>query len=66
MRSEVSAAADAAKRAATDLSLTFHKAYRWTAYSLSGLALIIGLALGMMFEYWLSSHPNQSWSHPLP
>jgi hypothetical protein len=58
MRSEVSAAAEAAKRAATDLSLTFHKAYRWTAYSLSGLALVIGLVLGVMFEYWLSSPPK--------
>jgi hypothetical protein len=55
MRTEVSAAATAAERAANELSLTFHKAYRWAAYSLSGLAVLIGFVLGAMFEYWVSS-----------
>jgi hypothetical protein len=55
MKTEVSAAATAAERAANELSPTFHKAYRWAAYSLSGLAVLIGFVLGAMFEYWVSS-----------
>jgi hypothetical protein len=48
----------AAQSAIKDLSVTFHKAYRWSAYSLSGLAVVIGLVLGTMFEYWVTSPPK--------
>jgi len=66
IRSEISAAADAAERAANQLSLTFHKAYRWSAYSLSGLAVVIGFVLGAMFEYWIFSPPKPVAETPAP
>lgn len=55
MRSEISSAARAAESAIKELSVTFHKAYRWTAYSLSGLAVVIGFVLGMMAAFWIMS-----------
>jgi hypothetical protein len=58
MRSEISSAANAAESAIKELSLTFHKAYRWTAYSLSGLAVLMGFVLGMMAEFWIMSPPK--------
>jgi hypothetical protein len=58
MRSEISSAANAAESAIKELSLAFHKAYRWTAYSLSGLAVLIGFVLGMMAEFWIMSPPK--------
>ena len=58
MRSEISSVTNAAEGAIKELSLTFHKAYRWTAYSLSGLAVLIGFVLGMMAEFWIMSPPK--------
>jgi hypothetical protein len=58
MRSEISSVTNAAESAIKELSVTFHKAYRWTAYSLSGLAVLIGFVLGAMATYWVISPPK--------
>jgi hypothetical protein len=65
IRSEISAAAAAAKQA-TDEQLTFHTAYRWTAYSLSGLAVVIGFALGLLTDQWIMSAPKPVAEAPAP
>ena len=53
LKSEISQAAENAARFTSKLSETFSKAYRWTLVMLAGGALVIGLAIGMMFERWL-------------
>jgi len=66
IRSEISAATAAAKQASDELSLTFHTAYRWTAYSLSGLAVVIGFALGLLTDQWIMSAPKPVAEAPAP
>lgn len=66
MRSEISSVTSAADSAIKELSVTFHKAYRWTAYSLSGLAVLIGFVLGAMATYWVMSPPSPVAEAPAP
>ncbi len=66
MRSEISSVTNAAEHAIKELSVTFHKAYRWTAYSLSGLAVLIGFVLGAMATYWVMSPPKPAAEAPAP
>jgi chromosome segregation ATPase len=66
MRSEISSVTNAAESAIKELSVTFHKAYRWTAYSLSGLAVLIGFVLGAMATYWFMSPPKPVAEAPPP
>lgn len=66
MRSDISSAANEAERVIRELSVTFHKAYRWTAYSLSGLAVLIGFVLGSIATYWVMSPPKPVAEAPPP
>jgi len=49
----ISAAADSSRRASQELSANFHKAYRWSVFTLCGLSVLIGSVLGVMFDRWL-------------
>jgi hypothetical protein len=53
METSISRAADAAGRAASELSWVFNRTYRWSLYALCGLALLIGLGLGMLLQRWI-------------
>jgi hypothetical protein len=53
LESALSDAAATARRAASELSTVFQEEFRWSLYALSGLALVIGLALGSLFQQWL-------------
>ncbi len=53
MESSISRAANAARLAAAELSGVFRREYRWSVCVLSGLALVIGLALGILLQRWL-------------
>jgi len=48
-------AAETAQNAATDLSTSFRREYRWSLYALSGLALVIGLIFGILFQRWVNA-----------
>ncbi len=53
----ISGAATAARSASQDLSRSFRQHYRWALYALSGLALLVGIGLGMLFQQWLADPP---------
>ncbi len=55
MEFAISRAANVARLAAAELSGVFHREYRWSVYVPSGLALVIGLVLGILFQRWLDS-----------
>jgi len=59
LKSEISQASETAARFTSKLAETFSKAYRWLLFLLAGGALVIGLAIGMMFERWLLSPPER-------
>jgi methyl-accepting chemotaxis protein len=58
LKSEISQAAESAERFTSQVSETFSTAYRWLIIMLAGGAVVIGLAIGMMFERWLLSRPE--------
>jgi hypothetical protein len=33
----------------------FQREFRWSLYTLSSLALVIGIALGMVFQQWIDT-----------
>ncbi|HTA46300.1 MAG TPA: hypothetical protein VK789_27835 [Bryobacteraceae bacterium] len=55
LKSEIDEAAKSAARFTGDIAEKCSKAYRWALVLITGGALIIGLAMGMMFERWLLS-----------
>jgi hypothetical protein len=55
IQSAISGAANIARDAATELTEVFRREYRWSLYALSGLALVIGLVLGILFHRWLGA-----------
>jgi len=55
LNSEISRTTETAARFTSKLAETFSKTYRWMLFLLTGGSLIIGLAIGMMFERWLFS-----------
>ena len=57
LQAEISQATATAGRFTTELNQKFSKAYRMSLGMLGGGALIIGLAIGMMFERFLFSPP---------
>jgi hypothetical protein len=59
LQAEVSQATATAGRFTTELNQKFSKAYRLSLGLLGGGALIIGLAIGMMFERFLFSPPER-------
>jgi hypothetical protein len=56
--SSICHAAETASLMAQDLSSTFRNEYRWSLYSLSCLALILGIGIGMLFQQWLDRPPK--------
>jgi hypothetical protein len=50
IRSTISRAANDSRLAASELTDAFRQEYRWSVYVLTFLALIIGLALGIIFQ----------------
>jgi hypothetical protein len=58
LESTVSRAATTARRVASELSAVFQKEFRWSLYALSSLALVIGMALGSLYQRWLDSPPQ--------
>jgi hypothetical protein len=57
LKSEISQASESAARFTKVLAEKYTKAYRWSLFMIAGGALIMGLALGMMFERWLFFPP---------
>lgn len=55
METTISNASDAAGRAVKELAWVFNKAYRWSVFTLVGLAVLIGLFLGMIIDRWIYS-----------
>lgn len=59
LKSEISEAAERASRFTSEIAERCSKAYRWAFLMVAGGSLILGLAIGMMFERWLFSPPEQ-------
>ena len=38
-----------------ELSTAFQREFRWSLYALSGLALVIGIVLGMLLHQWIDA-----------
>jgi len=53
LHSTASNATDRVRRAAEELSTVFQREFRWSVYTLSALALVVGLALGIVYQRWL-------------
>jgi len=53
LKSEISKAADNATRFTNVLAERFSTAWRWSLCMIAGGSLVLGLAIGMMFERWL-------------
>jgi hypothetical protein len=53
LHSTASNATDRVRRAAEELSAVFQREFRWSVYTLSALALVVGLALGILYQRWL-------------
>ncbi len=66
LKSEISQAAETAARFTSELTVRYSKAYRWSLVMLAGGALIMGMAIGMMFERWLLSPPAPVVQAPAP
>jgi hypothetical protein len=59
MRGSISGAASAASEASQELSRSFRRHYRWALYALSGLALLVGIGIGMFLQNWIEDPPVQ-------
>ena len=53
LHSTASQATDRVRRASEELSSVFQREYRWSVYTLSALALVIGIILGIIYQRWL-------------
>lgn len=51
--SAASHATDRVRRTAEELSTVFQREYRWSVYTLTAIALVIGLAIGIVYQRWL-------------
>ncbi len=58
LNSEISQAAATAARFTGEVAEKCSKAYRWALFMAAAGSLVMGLALGMMFERWLLSPPD--------
>lgn len=64
LKAEIDEAAKSAARFTRDIAQKCSTAYRWALVLIAGGALIIGLAIGMMFERWLLS-PERAAAAPV-
>ena len=53
LHSTASNATDRVRRAAEELSAVFQREFRWSVYTLSAMALVVGVALGIFYQRWL-------------
>jgi len=53
LQSEISVATENAKRFSGEIAARCSTAFRWASVLIAGGCLVLGLALGMMFERWL-------------
>jgi hypothetical protein len=53
LHTTASNATDRVRRAAEELSSVFQREFRWSVYTLSAIALVVGLALGIVYQRWL-------------
>jgi hypothetical protein len=58
LETTVSRATATARRAAAELSSVSQKEFRWSLYALTSLALVIGLAVGSLYQRWLDNLPQ--------
>jgi hypothetical protein len=55
--SAISNATTAAKNATKELAHSFQQHFKWALYALSGLALLVGISIGMLFQHWFEDPP---------
>ena len=58
LESTSSQAVSSTRRAAEELVSVFREEYRWSVYTLTGLALLIGIGFGMWYQRWIDP-PSQ-------
>jgi len=58
MSKSITGAAEAATEAAKNLSRTFHRHYRGALYTLTILAILVGIGIGMLLQHWRSQPPD--------
>ena len=58
LESAFSHAVASTKRGAEELVSVFREEYRWSVYTLTGLALLIGIGVGMWYQRWIDP-PSQ-------
>ena len=58
LESACSHAVASTKRGAEELVSVFREEYRWSVYTLTGLALLIGIGVGMWYQRWIDP-PSQ-------
>ena len=68
MRLTIQTATATAKEAATDLTHTFLREYKWSVLMLCSAALAVGFSLGILYYRWMNAGepeptPNLSWFH---
>jgi hypothetical protein len=64
MESAIAKAADASRRATRDLLTTFRQEYRFSILWLSCLALVLGIALGVVLDRLIDSRQQQTANEP--
>jgi len=58
LESTSSHAVSSTRRAANELVSVFREEYRWSVYTLTGLALLVGIGVGMWYQRWIDP-PSQ-------
>jgi hypothetical protein len=58
LESTSSHAVSSTRRAAEELVSVFREEYRWSVYTLTGLALLIGIGVGMWYQRWIDPQPQ--------
>lgn len=58
LESTGSHAVSSTRRAAEELVNVFREEYRWSVYTLTGLALLVGIGVGMWYQRWIGP-PSQ-------
>jgi hypothetical protein len=58
LESTSSHAVSSTRRAANEFVSVFREEYRWSVYTLTGLALLVGIGVGMWYQRWIDP-PSQ-------
>ena len=62
----ITKASEAARHAASDLSMTYREGYRWSLHWFASVALVVGFVLGMLVYQLFSSPPKPVESQNTP